>query len=131
MMKNLTKILILAMLIASAMMFTACDTNEPAFNVEGMNSLRATVLEAPEGATGAFLFEPFEEYYEKTGSPLVASAQVDNVFFAPADQDEGGRVSRASGIDLIPGTTITVYYYDLLLSSPVQFGGVIIAIDRN
>ena len=137
-MKNLAKILVLALLVASVMTFAACS-DEDFFNIEGMGSIRAMVIEAPDGATGVVWFEPFEEYYQKTGSPLRASVNVDNVFFAADDivsdyeryGRPSGRVTRASGLDLIPDTIITVYYESLLLSFPVQFEDIIIVIDRN
>ena len=111
-MKNLAKILILAILVASVMMFAACGNDGAEDLLEGRESIRAVVITAPGGARGEVLLSPLGNT-DFEGKFIVNIAG--NIYFATEDDD----LESASGTDLIgwedgiSGTEVSVYFTEL------------------
>lgn len=115
-MKNIAKILVVAMLLASVLMFTACGgDNNVAERLDGMQSVRAVVVTGTDGARGQILLSPVAATND-IPAKFIVYAENNNVFFA-ADADDN--FASASGIDLIgwseeaTGTSVTVYFNEL------------------
>jgi len=138
-MKNLAKILVLALLVASVMAFAACGNNDDdpednttLINVENYTSFAAVVADEQAFENVRTVLSPVGDNDVIEDDFWVSNAD-SRIYFA-GDEDDRYNVTAASHEDLTPGTNVTVYIAEVELvkdSEPVGLADAIIVIEQD